>query len=146
MTREEVWKAVSESLKEDFGRLLDVRDVRRVRRVAGDAWVVTVVLAATSGDIHVADLRVDNAGAITPPLNASHVLEAVRRADRASQMPPAPPDELAGFGDDLGDDGESDGLGMLGGDGEPIEVRAAAALAKGDPASLHEARELLPRL
>ncbi len=56
MTREQVWQKVSESLREGFGRLLDVREVRRVRRVAGDAWVVTVVLAAQRGDLHVADL------------------------------------------------------------------------------------------
>ena len=46
MKREQVWKSVSQKLREDFGRLLDVRDVRRVRRVSGEAWVVTVALAA----------------------------------------------------------------------------------------------------
>ena len=56
VTREEVWKHVEAGLRDAFGRLLDVRDVRRVRRVAGDAWVVTVVLAAPSGDLHVADV------------------------------------------------------------------------------------------
>ena len=68
--------------------MLDVRDIRRVRRVSGDAWVVTVVLAAPSGDLHVADVTVDDAGAMTPALNADHVIDAVRRAQRASLMPP----------------------------------------------------------
>ena len=36
MRREQVWKAVSEMLRDGFGRLLEVRDVRRVRRVAGE--------------------------------------------------------------------------------------------------------------
>jgi hypothetical protein len=84
VTREQVWKRVSEALREGFGRLLDVRDVRRVRRVAGDAWVVTIVLAASSGELHVADLIVDDAGGMTPALSADLVLEAARRAKRVS--------------------------------------------------------------
>ena len=144
MTRETVWKRVADALRGDFGRLLDVRDVRRVRRVAGDAWLVTVVLAAPSGDLHVADLTVDAAGAITPVLGPEHVIDAVRRAQRASMAPPPPPDELADFGDASSDEDEP-ALDMLS-EEEPIEARVAVALAKGDPASLHEARGLLPRL
>ena len=87
MTREEVWRSVADNLKEGFGRLLDVRDVRRVRRVAGDAWMVTVVLAAPSGDLHVADVTVDDAGASSPTIGAEHVIDAVKRADRASHLP-----------------------------------------------------------
>ena len=145
VTREEVWKHVAEALRPEFGRLLDVRDVRRVRRVAGDAWLVSVVLAAPSGDLHVADLTVSDAGAITPPLGAAHVIDAVRRSQRASLAPP--PDDLADFGDALSEGGEDEsGLGMLGEIDEPIPVRVAAAIAKGDPASLRQARDLLPRL
>ena len=149
MTREEVWEAVADVLREPFGRLLDVRDVRRVRRVAGDAWVVTVVLAAQSGDLHVADLTVDDAGAISPTISAEHVIEAVKRAERASHAPPAMPDELSDFGGGLDDDAEdeTDGLEVLAEmQEEPVENRVSAALARGDDKSLNEARELLPRL
>jgi CRP-like cAMP-binding protein len=148
VTREEVWQSVADVLREQFGRLLDVRDVRRVRRVAGDAWMVTVVLAAPSGDLHVADLTVDDAGAISPAIGADHVIDAVKRADRASNMPAAMPDELADFGGGLDDDaGDEPGLEMLEGiEEEPVEKRVAAALGRGDNASLNEARELLPRL
>jgi CRP-like cAMP-binding protein len=149
VTREEVWEAVADVLREPFGRLLDVRDVRRVRRVAGDAWIVTVVLAAQSGDLHVADLIVDDAGAISPTIGAQHVIEAVKRAERASHAPPAMPDELSDFGGGLDDeaDEETDGLEVLAEmQEEPVENRVAAALGRGDTASLNEARELLPRL
>jgi CRP-like cAMP-binding protein len=149
VTREEVWEAVADVLREPFGRLLDVRDVRRVRRVAGDAWIVTVVLAAQSGDLHVADLTVDDGGAISPPISAEHVIEAVKRAERASHAPPAMPDELSDFGGGLDDDAEdeTDGLEVLAEmQEEPVEDRVAAALGRGDDKSLHEARELLPRL
>lgn len=152
MTREQVWQAVSDVLRESFGRLLDVRDVRRVRRVAGDAWMVTVVLAAPGGDLHVADLTVDDTGAVSPKLGAEHVIEAVRRADRASLRPAAEvPDELKDFGLDVGTPEQEDEvidseLGMLEEIEEPVEVRVASALARGDAASLDEARELLPRM
>jgi CRP-like cAMP-binding protein len=144
VTRETVWKAVAESLRKDFGRLLDVRDVRRVRRVTGDAWAVTVVLAATSGDLHVADLTVDEAGTISPTLGPDHFVEAIRRAERLSLAPP-PPSELADFGDVSSEDDEP-ALDMLSDLEEPAEVRVASALAKGDPESLNTARSLLPRL
>src|SRR5512142_993572 len=140
MSREEVWKRVSDSLRDGFGRLLDVRDVRRVRRVADDAWVVTIVLAAPSGDLHVADVTVDASGTMSPVLGPDHVIEAVRSAKHVSLAPPA--DD---FGD-FGDASEDDGLGMLEELETPIEARIEAAIGRGDPKSLREARDLLPRL
>ncbi len=146
MTREEVWKHVTESLRVDFGRLLEVSDVRRVRRVAGDAWVVTIVLSAPSANLHVADVTVDGSGAMTPALGPDHVIEAVRRAERRAPVSTA---STAAGADELGDFGEGGGddeLAMLEEMGEPVEARVAVALAKGDPASLRAARDLLPRL
>jgi len=144
VTREQVWKSVSDGLHPTFGKLLDVRDVRRVRRVSGDAWVVTVALAAPSGDLHVADVTVDDAGKMDPVLTADHIVDAVRRAQRFSMAPP-PPDELGDFGD-MGTDEEGAALDMLTEAEEPVEVRVATALAKGGPASLEVARGLLPRM
>lgn len=150
MTREEVWKRVAETLRADFGRLVEVRDVRRVRRVAGEAWSVTVVLAASGEDIHVADLSVDDeSGKVSPSLGPDDFVRAVRRPRAAAPAGEAElPDELAGFG---AEDGDGDGLGDLDGaldmlEDEPIEARIAGALAKGDRDSLRTARELLPRL
>ena len=145
MTREQVWKAVSDELRKDFGRLLDVRDVRRVRRVSGDAWAVTVVLAASTGDLHVADITVDDAGAMIPTLTADHIVEAVRRAERFSLGPP-PPSELADFGDVGSDDDHEPALDMLAEMEEPLEVRVAAGIASTDRESLGLARSLLPRM
>lgn len=141
------WKLVATKLRQDFGRLLEVRDVRRVRRVAGDAWKATIVLSAPSGDLHVADLQIDDGGAITPVLNGDHVLEAVRRAEKAAAAPQMS-EELLEFGRDFeaADDGEG-GLGLLDEVEEaPLEERIDAALKRADRASLLEARELLPRM
>jgi CRP-like cAMP-binding protein len=140
--REDVWKRAADALRTDFGRLLDVRDVRRVRRVDGEAWVVTVALAAPSGDLHVADVTVDARGDLHPPLNADHVIEAVRRAQTLSKAPP--PQALSEF-DDFGVEDEP-ALEMLSELDEPVEKRVAAAIAKGDEGSLRRARDLLPRL
>ena len=141
MTREQVWKKVAAALRPDFGRLLDVRDVRRIRRVVGDAWTVSIVLAAPSGDLHVADVVVDEeTGSMTPALTADHVVEAVHRSQRSSLAPP--PDELA----DFGDMGAEDELAMLEELDAPLDARIEAAIAKGDAASLRTARDLLPRL
>jgi CRP-like cAMP-binding protein len=144
VTREAVWQSVSESLRKAFGRLLDVRDVRRVRRVSGVAWAVTVVLAAPSGDLHVADVIVDEAGAMSPKLGAAHVIDAVLRSERASQIPSAS-SELADFGD-IGGQDDDPALSMLEEVEEPVEVRVAAAVSRRDRDSLLEARALLPRL
>ena len=86
VTREQVWETVSSLLRREFGRLLEVRDVRRIRRVAGEGWNVTVVLTAASGDLHVADVTVDEGGSMTPVLDADAVVLAIRRAKTVSMM------------------------------------------------------------
>ncbi len=142
MRREHVFKAVTEELRAGFGRLLEVRDVRRIHRVSGGAWSVSVVLAASTGDLHVADLTVDENGAMTPHLRADHIIEAVQRAERFSTLPKEPIDP-GGFGDIADEETEADPFSEL---EDPVEDRVAAALAKGDAESLHLARGLLPRL
>jgi CRP-like cAMP-binding protein len=143
VTREQVWETVSTFLAAEFGRLLEVRDVRRVRRVAGEGWTVTVVLSAASGDMHVADLAVDEDGGMTPLLDASAVVAAVKRAQTVTAPPPA--DGMGDLGDFGPVEGEGDNLDMLELGGVAAEVRVADALSKGDPALLRAARELLPR-
>jgi CRP-like cAMP-binding protein len=145
MTRVAAWRLVAAKLRQDFGRLLEVRDVRRVRRVAGDAWKATIVLAAPSGDLHVADLQVDDSCVMTPQLDGDHVIEAVRRAEKAVAAPHMS-EELMEFGRDFESDSEDD-FGLLDSLEEaPIEARIETALARGGRAALLEARELLPRL
>ncbi|MBK6695230.1 MAG: cyclic nucleotide-binding domain-containing protein [Myxococcales bacterium] len=151
MTREEVWENIAAYLRGEFGKLLEVRDVRRVRRVAGDAWAVTVVLAAPSGDIHVADLHVDEEGVIRPLLGPDDIVTAVRTADerqRASLTAPAVIPELAGFTvDDSGGGDDDDDVGLSALEStEDLADRAGALVKAGDPASLQKARELLPHL
>jgi CRP-like cAMP-binding protein len=144
MTREQVWETVSSFLVREFGRLLEVRDVRRIRRVMGEGWMVTVSLHGSSRELHVADVVVDESGAMSPPINADTIIEAVKRA--TAEAPPAAPESMGDLGEfGMGSD-DGDALDALEVNEDPADVRAARALEQGDPVSLREAREILPRL
>jgi CRP-like cAMP-binding protein len=151
VTREEVWENVAKYLGHEFGKLLSVRDVRRLRRAGGEGWSVTVAMTAPSGDLHVADLVVEASGAISPKLTGDHIVRAVHNhksmEDRNEEGPNS---AVAG---DLGDlaeltEGEGDSLGMLDqlGEADPVEDRVSRAIASGTKDGLEQARELLPRL
>ena len=144
--REQAWQTVRGFLVREFGRLLDVRDVRRLRRVAGEGWSVTVVLTSPAGDLHVADVVLDEAGVMTPLLDASSVIAAVNRAQTISMMPPPPDDAMADMGDFGAAEDDGAGLENLEMADDPVEVRVASALMRGDKTALREARDLLPRL
>jgi CRP-like cAMP-binding protein len=141
-------------LREEFGRLLQVREGRRVRRAAGECWAVTVVAVPSSGDVVVGQIEVDEAGEISPKLSADDVIKALQRPASVFERYPslAPPpgsvavipavsDELADFADfggDVVDDGSDDP--------EAVRARVQSLLTKGDDGALREARSLLPRL
>ena len=129
-----------------LGETIEYSSLHACRSTLEDpTWAVTVVLAASSGDLHVADLTVDDAGNITPVLGPDHFVEAVRRAQRFSMMPPPPSEELAAFAD-IAETADEPVLDMFSDFEEPVDGRVAAAIAKGDPESLTTARSLLPRL
>jgi CRP-like cAMP-binding protein len=144
MTREQVWEKVTSFLVREFGRLLELRDVRRIRRVMGEGWMVTVVLHASTGDIHVADVVMDENGTMSPPIDADTIVAAVKRV--LTEAPLGPSEDMGDL-DEFGPaDDEGDALNALEMNEDPADVRAARALQQGDPASLREARDMLPRL
>jgi CRP-like cAMP-binding protein len=144
VTREQVWETVTTFLVGEFGRLLEVRDVRRIRRVLGEGWTVTVVLNASSGDLHVADVVIDENGAMSPRIDANTIIAAVKQA--RTERPPPPAEDMGDLGDFGGGDDESNALDALEMNEDPADVRATRAIAQGDPALLREARDILPRL
>jgi CRP-like cAMP-binding protein len=144
MTREQVWETVSAFLVREFGRLLEVQDVRRIRRVMGEGWMVTVVLHASTGDLHVADVVMDESGAMSPPIDASTIIAAIKRT--LTIRPPAPAEDMGDLDEFGTGNDDADALDALMMNEDPVDVRAARAIERGDPASLREARELLPRL
>jgi CRP-like cAMP-binding protein len=150
VTRDEVLQALGSWLRTEYGKLIVVREVRRVRRAAGVTWVANAVVPAPEGDIAIGALEIDEDGTILEPLGLEKVLEALR-----APVPSAPRSGDAvddGFGELLGDFGDiaeppsrldSDFEGL---DPETLYQKAAAMAAQSDPASLHKARELMPRL
>src|SRR5262249_21674582 len=135
---------MSAFLVREFGRLLEVRDVRRIRHVVGEGWTVSVVLNASSGDLHIADVLIDESGGMSPVIDSNTIVAAVERA-RTAQLPGPSEDmgDIDGFG---AADDEGDALDALEMHEDPAEIRVARAITKGDPSSLREARDLLPRL
>lgn len=146
MTREEVVQALSAWIRVEYGKLLALREVRRVRRAAGTTWLAKIVVPATSGEVPIGELEIDEEGNILNPISVDQVLESIRK-----------PKESAG--DAFGDMAE--GLGDLLDMGEPgsrldddieklspakLYMKAAALAAGTDEASLKQARDLMPRL
>lgn len=153
MTREEVWSAVSAYLSEEFGKLVVVRDVRRVRRVAGDCWAVVVAIVNSAGDIPVQELSVDEDGVMTPTLDGDDIAAAIRKATPTEKKPATDDFGLSGMGgmgggllddfDDLVVPPES----IPPGEGaDSLRSKIEEFLAAGDDFSLRQVRELLPHL
>ena len=151
VTRELALLTVTAWLREEFGRLLEPRDVRRMRRAAGDTWAVRVVAAAGSGDVFVAEIEVDEHGALTPQPSVDEVIAALQRPrsviEHYPSIPPPPgsaaaidaaPDDF----DDLNDDAVDDGTD----DPEALRARVQSLLMNGSQDSLRQARALMPRL
>jgi CRP-like cAMP-binding protein len=153
VTREQVKQAVTAYLREEFGRFLEVRDIRAIRRAAGVKWAVTIVAAGWSEDVAIAVLEVDENGTMTPPLEADDVIGAIRRTGTGQPAQIAAvldeDDPLKDFADLAGDDDPPPSvlLSKTGGDGEAeIRGRVQFLLGLGDDDSLRKARALMPRL
>jgi CRP-like cAMP-binding protein len=122
-------------LRDNFGKLVTARDIRRVRRPLGDVWVIRVV-SATGADVEVGTVDIDEQGHIEKGLVADAVMEALRRPP--STTPTKTGDESV----DLQLDADAHEAPA---DPKALRARINQALARGGEA-LNEARELLPRL
>lgn len=143
MTREQVQAAVSAYLKGEFGKLLVVRDVRRVRHVDTIGWSVRVVCALRSGDVEIAELEVDEHGVLSPLLDPDGVVELLRAGAHEAAPLSIRADALDLGGIEL-DEGPPSSLGDL----PPMAVLAKIRgyLQRGDEEGLLRARSLYPRL
>src|SRR5688572_20537800 len=78
MTREQVQAAVESYLRSEFGKLLTVRDVRRVHHVSSMGWKVRVVAPSRDGELEIAELEVDERGVLSPMLDPLGVIDILR--------------------------------------------------------------------
>ncbi len=81
MTREQVHAAVSAYLRGEFGKLLVVRDVRRIHHVNSLGWRVRIVAPSREGDIEITELEVDERGVLAPLLDPLGVIDVLRASD-----------------------------------------------------------------
>lgn len=145
MTREEVIQALSAWVRAEYGKLLALREVRRVRRAAGTTWLAKLVIPAGGGDIPIGELEIDEEGNILNALTMAQLIEAIR--DPPSQRVDVPMSD--GLSDlmDMGepehgpDDEDLDKI-----DHNTLYARAAALAGSTDETSLKKARDLMPRL
>lgn len=143
MTRDDVIQLVGRALLRDFGGFVVVREVNRVRRVAGDLWIARVVVPAASGDVPVAELRVSDDGAVQPlsidevveSLKTPVVIEEAAASDRGA-------DAIQQYFGDLTDE-EAPGSELS---LDEVRAQTRVLLKRGDLESLKRARDVLPRL
>ncbi len=140
MSRDEVLGALGRHLTLRFGPLVRVRELARVRRVLGDAWVAKLAVPTRDGDISLGDLEVDDEGRPLSALGVEELVSAIR-AGAVSSAPAAnlPDDFLDGLAESVRDP-------LAHEKPELLRARVEQLLAAGDDASLQRARDLLPRL
>ena len=80
MTHDRILSRLVERLRGTFGDFVAVRDLRRTRRVEGDAWCATLAVATSAEELILGEFDVGEDGTLTTPLTVDAVLAAVRRA------------------------------------------------------------------
>ena len=143
MTADRAALTVMNHLRASFGTFLRIRPPERRRRAAGPTWCVPVVAVCSEGEILIAEVEVDETGAMSPVLDADRVIGALR----------APSEELeyevnvdsfdeaeALFSEIAAEAGEGEA------DVEASSVRLRDLFRRTDTESLREARKLLPHL
>ena len=145
--------------REQFGKLLEVREVNVIRRAAGRVWSGEIYCIMKEGEILVGNVGIDEQGILIKTVNAddlANTLAEVRLSEsQASTMDTAPADDdfsdasweddFSGIGLDEGGGDDLDGVfDSL--DSSAIHDQANDLIASGDHDKLLQARELLPQL
>lgn len=139
MTRDQVQAAVAAYLRNEFGKLLVVRDLRRVHHVAGNGWKVRIVAPLRTGDVDIAELEVDERGVLSPVLDPDGVVEVLRATHDDDAPPSVRLDSLDLGGFDMEESPRS--MELVG--TTQVLVKIRSHLMKNE---LEKARELYPRL
>jgi Cyclic nucleotide-binding domain len=156
MMQREAQALIQQYLRENFGRLLQFREIGKVRRAAGIFWRAEVVCLSRDGEIPMGRVTVNNDGHLVEKITVDDLITALKGfvpvsledADLADQQAKLLADEFADFGldDDIGGD-DDDGLGFLMEDtADETRSRVDAFLETGTPEAKRQALQLLPRL
>ncbi len=156
MMQREAQALIGQYLREHFGRLLQFREIAKIRRAAGILWRAEVVCLSSDGEIPVGRVSVDDSGHVVESISTDQLIAGLRDFVPVSLEEALLPEEaanplaeeLADFGldDDLGDS-EDEGLGFLLEDtSDETRRRVDAHLEEGTPEGRRAALQLLPRL
>ncbi|MGZ3455785.1 MAG: Crp/Fnr family transcriptional regulator [Polyangiales bacterium] len=145
MTREQVEAAVGHYLRGEFGKLLVVRELSRVRHVDSNAWKVRIVAPLRTGDVEIAELEVDEKGFLSPLLDMDGVVEVLRAGGTEDADPPSIRHQTLDLArldfDDERSPSSTPPSSLRGADSTTINIRES--LEGGD---LKRAQSLFPRL
>ncbi len=145
--------------REQFGKLLEVREVNVIRRAAGRVWSGELYCIMKEGEILVGTVGIDEQGKLTRTINAddlANTLAEVRLSESRASMPDTAvadndfsddswEDDFSGIGLDEGGGDDLDGVfDSL--DSSAVQDQANALIASGDHEKLLQAREILPQL
>ncbi len=161
MDHEQARAIMSVHVREQFGRMLDLREIVVVRRASGRTWRGDLVCTTRWGEVPAGQIVVHEDGRVIECCTVDSLVDAlvqVHPAVRESlRPPPAEPDRdlFADFGTtasdaspdltfEMGDDLE-DVLGTLG-ETPDLREQIRKLKASDDPHDLDAARSLLPRL
>ena len=145
--------------REQFGKLLEVREVTVIRRAAGRVWSGELYCIMKEGELLVGTVGIDEQGKLTRTINAddlANTLAEVRLSESRASMPDTAvadndfsddswEDDFSGIGLDEGGGDDLDGVfDSL--DSSAVQDQANALIASGDHEKLLQAREILPQL
>lgn len=158
MMEREAQALIQQYLRESFGRLVQFREIAKIRRAAGILWRAEVVCLSSDGEIPVGRVAVDADGHLVEKVTVDDLISSLKSFVPMSLEDAALPeqgsnplaDEFADFGlDDAfgGGAGEDEGLGFLLEDtADETRRKVDAFLETGTPEAKREALQLLPRL
>lgn len=156
MMEREAQALIQQYLRENFGRLVQFRDIAKIRRAAGILWRAEVVCLSTDGEIPVGRVAVDFSGHLVEKIAVDDLITSLKsfvptsleNADLPQQEANPLADEFSDFDfdDGFGAD-EDEGLGFLMDDtADETRGKIDAFLETGTAESKRQALELLPRL
>ncbi len=154
MMQREAQALIQQYLRENFGRLLQFREIGKIRRAAGILWRAEVVCLSSDGEIPMGRVSVDDTGHLVEKIVVDDVITALKTFVPMSLEDALPDeqanplaDEFADFGldDDFG--AEEEGLGFLMEDTtDEVRRKVDSFLESGTPEDKRNALQLLPRL
>jgi CRP-like cAMP-binding protein len=156
MDTEQARTIMSAHMAENFGRVLQLRDVSVVRKASGRTWRGTLVCATKRGDVPVGHLGVHEDGRLIESCSVDDLVEALIRKFSEVDEPPAEALDLFGdmdltgplSGPNLSVTLDDDLDGVLGDLDEGLDLRERIKQLKstGRREDLVAVRDLLPQL